>query len=101
MIDKADIRLTHGELYSFVLLTFVCIAAVVVVAMTVAPALRTHAATIPGMAIAVFVVSLIVLPMQRVLVRTYYGREMPLLRSIVSSFIATALVFGGWWLLST
>jgi CDP-diglyceride synthetase len=97
---KSDIRLTRGELYALVLLTFVAIAGVFTLALTFIPAARANAATIPGMAVGVFAVAVIVLPMQRILARHYYGREMPLLGSMIWSLLATTIVYGGWWLLA-
>lgn len=99
-MNNADVRLTRGELYALVLLTFLAIAGVFALALTFVPAAREQAATIPGMAVGVFAVAVIVLPMQRILARHYYGREIPLLGSMIWSLLATAIVFGGWWLVT-
>lgn len=99
MHDKSEIRVTRGELYALVLQTFLFIAAGVAALLTFAPGLRDHVRTPAGVAAGTLVIALIVLPMQRVLVRTYYGREMPVAGSIVSAFAATTLVFGVYWFL--
>lgn len=98
MSEKSDIRITRGELYAFVLQTLVAIAAVAAAAMMIAPLLRLHLSMALAMGIGSFAVALLVLPAQRVLIRTYYGREMPVRGSLVWALAATALVFGVWWL---
>lgn len=88
-MNTKDIRVTRGELYALLLLSFTLVAALAACGL-----FRT---TVTGFAIGTFVIGVILLPMQRVLVRTYYGREVPVLSSIVWMAGATVLVFGGWW----
>jgi hypothetical protein len=98
MSGQREIRVTRGELYALVLQTFVVIAAVAAAAMTLAPALQMQWQTALGMGVGTFVIALLVLPLQRVLIRTYYGREVPVTGSVLWALGATVLVYGGWWL---
>jgi hypothetical protein len=96
--EKPEVNVTRGELYVLVLQTFLFIGALAAAVLGVAPELRSHVRTPVGVGIATFIVALLVLPMQRILVRTYYRREVPVTGSVLSALAASAMVFGGWWI---
>jgi len=96
--EKPEVNVTRGELYVLILQTFLLVGALAVAVFGSAPELRSHVRSPAGLGIATFAIALLVLPMQRILVRTYYRREVPVTGSVLSALAASALVFGGWWM---
>jgi uncharacterized membrane protein (UPF0136 family) len=99
--NEREIHVTSGELFMLVVQTFLLVGAVAGAVLGLAPALREHARGPVGMGVATFVIALLVLPIQRVLSRAYYQREVPVFRSVLSALAATVLVFGGWWIVQS